>query len=200
MKNVLPVLTLLSYLVCGQITTETAVGKIAIASNWKKLDRVNYSIRYPSNWDLEQKEDQTSDAVMFYPFTILSPIESPADKFRENVNLVVEQLAGRKIDGVDGGNITLDKYAELSTNQLKLEMSNFQIVETKKVASNRRKYHKTVFTWDYEAFKLKVEQYYWVANGKAYVLTFTTERDKFPKFRETGEKILNTFTLKGKRS
>jgi hypothetical protein len=198
MKNILPVLTLLSYLACGQITTETAVGKIAIASNWKKFDRANYSIRYPTDWNLEQKQDKTPGTAMLYPFTILSPIESSTDKFRENVNLVVEQLKGRTIDGVDGQNIDLDKYAELSTNQLKLEMSNFQIVETKKIENSRRKYYKTIFTWDYEAFKLKVEQYYWVANGKAYVLTFTSERDKFPKFRKTGEKILNTFTLKGK--
>jgi eukaryotic-like serine/threonine-protein kinase len=198
MKNILPVLTLLSYLVCGQITTETAVGKIAIASNWEKLDRVNYSIRYPANWDLEQKEDKTPGVALLYPFTILSPIESSADKFRENVNLVIEQLAGRTIDGVDGQNIDLDKYAKLSTNQLKLEMSNFQLIETKTIETSRHKYYKTIFTWDYEAFKLKVEQYYWITNGKAYVLTFTSERDKFSKFSKTGEKILNTFTLKGK--
>jgi hypothetical protein len=198
MKNILPVLTLLSYLVCGAIDPERAVGKIAITSTWKKLDRVNYSIRYPANWDLEQKENTTSDAVLFYPFAILSPLESTTDKFRENVNLVVEQLAGRTIDGVDGQNITLDKYAQLSTNQLKLEMRNFQIVETKKITNSRRTYYKTIFTWDYETLPLKVEQYYWVSNGKAYVLTFTSERNKFVKFKVTGEKILNTFMIKGK--
>jgi hypothetical protein len=198
MKNILPVLTLLSCLICGQINTEQAAGKIAIASNWKKLDRDNYSVRYPANWDLEQKENRTPGAVMLYHFTILSPIESPKDRFRENVNLVVEQLRGRKIDGVDGQNINLDKYTELSTNQLKLEMRNFQILETKIINNSRRKYYKTIFTWDYEKFHLKVEQYYWILNGKAYVLTFTGERDKFAKFRGTGEKILNTFAFNGK--
>jgi hypothetical protein len=198
MKNILPRLTLLSCLVYGAISTERAVGKIAIASNWKKIDRVDYSIRYPANWDLQQKEDRTPGAPLLYPFTVLSPLESPTDKFRENINLVVEQLKGRTIDGVDGKNINLEKYAELSTNQLKLGMRNFQSIETKKIDNSRHKYYQTIFTWDSDPFKLKVEQYYWVANGKAYVLTFTSERDKFAKFRGTGEKILNTFAIKGK--
>jgi hypothetical protein len=61
-----------------------------------------------------------------------------------------------------------------------------------------REYFKVIFTWNYEAFRLKVEQYYWIVDGKAYVLTFTSEQDKFATFSETGEKILNTFTFKNK--
>jgi transcriptional regulator with XRE-family HTH domain len=35
-----------------------------------------------------------------------------------------------------------------------------------------------------------------VKNNNAYVLTFTTEVDQFDAFKETGEKILNSFILK----
>lgn len=195
MKNILPVLVLLSCLVGGAITTPQAIAGSAIASNWKKFDRSNYSIRYPANWDLEQKEN-TTGGTLLYPFAILSPLESPEDKFRENINLVIENLKGRTIEGVDGGTITLDRYVELSAEQLKLQMKNYKLVENKKIENGRRKYYRSIFTWDYETFRLKVEQYYWVVNGKGYVLTFTSEQSKFAKFRGLGEKILNTFTLR----
>ena len=146
MKNILPVLTLLSCLIYGGINPEPAVSKISIDSKWKKLDLANYSIRYPANWALEQKDSPTPGTIIINPLTILSPLESPQDKFRENINLVIEQLAGRTIDGVEGGNINLDKYAELSTNQLKLEMPNFHIVATKQSDNIHRNYHKNIIT------------------------------------------------------
>jgi hypothetical protein len=43
---------------------------------------------------------------------------------------------------------------------------------------------------------LKFEQYYWVINEKAFVLTLTCEEDQFKNYKEVGEKILNSFIPK----
>jgi hypothetical protein len=188
MKNILPSIALISCLISGQINVERAVGKPSTISSWKTLEQNNYSIRYPTDWDLQQSETTGSSATLTYPFAILSPLESTEDKFRENVNLVVEDLNGQEIN--------LSRYAELSKAQLKLQMRNCKIVEAKKIDKGSRKYYKIVFTWDYQTFHLKVEQYYWILNGKAYVVTFTSEQNKFAKFRGIGEDILNTFTLR----
>jgi hypothetical protein len=193
MKNILPVLVLISYL-----TIQPALSNPIATKNWKKLTGANYSIQYPADWDLQQKEDTTPDVPLLYPFAILSPLESTTDTFRENVNLVVEQLAGRTIEGVDGKDIDLERYIKLSSSQLSLYMNNYHSIENKQFDNGRRQYYRSIFTWDFQTFRLKVEQYYWVADGKAYVLTFTSERDKFAKFKETGEKILDTFTIERK--
>jgi hypothetical protein len=195
MKTILPLILLLPCLACGQTNNnrisdkpapisnqQQIADKPATNSNWKQLDKPNYSIQYPGDWELEQS------GTMGSVFAILAPLESKEDKFRENVNLVVEDLKGQSID--------LDRYAELAKGQLKSTMTNFNLVESKKNTNGTREYFKVIFTWNYEKFQLKVEQYYWVVDGKAYVLTFTSEQAKFANFSETGEKILNTFTFK----
>jgi hypothetical protein len=188
MKNILPLFVLLSGFIGGHIIAIPAVGNPINVSDWKKVERTNYSIRYPANWELQQNDRSEPGARIIYPFSILSPLSSSDDKFRENVNLVIEDLNGQKID--------LDTYSVLSINQLKSQMKNCKIVENKRIDSSSRKYYKVIFTWDYETLPLKVEQYYWVVGSKAYILTFSSEQSQFASVRNVGEKILNTFTLK----
>lgn len=179
-----------SCLLWGQIITDQAIGS-PIISDWKTLSRNNYSLRYPKNWDLEQNENAgsvVSGNTVTYLFAILSPLESPADKFRENVNLVTEDFNGKKVDA--------EMYHAASQSQIESQMKNCKIIESRIVEKGSQKYHKIIWTWDYETFNLKVEQYAWISAGKAYILTFTSEQNKFAQFQEVGENILNTFTLK----
>ncbi|WP_310430263.1 PsbP-related protein [Chamaesiphon sp. VAR_48_metabat_135_sub] len=183
MKKILPLLLLLSCLAGAQANSQQIANQpAAISNSWKQLDRLNYSLQYPNDWDLAESEG--IGAV----FVILAPLESKEDKFRENVNLVIEDLKGQTID--------LDRYAKLSKGQLKAALTNFNLIDSQKKSNGGREYFKAIFTWDDAPFRLKVEQYYWIVDGKAYVLTFTSEQDKFANFSETGEKILNTFTFK----
>jgi hypothetical protein len=180
-----------SCLLWGHIITDKAIGSPIITSNWKTLTQNNYSLRYPKNWDLEQNENIGSGIAgntVTYLFAILSPIESPADKFRENINLVVEDFKGKKVDP--------DAYHALSQDQIESQMKNCKIIESRAVEKGSQKYYKIVWTWDYETFNLKVEQHTWILEDKAYILTFTSEQNKFAQFQEIGENILNTFTLK----
>jgi hypothetical protein len=188
MKNILPLFVLLSGFIGGHIISSPALANPIIISDWKKLEQANYSIRYPANWDVLQNDRSEPGARIAYPFSILSPLASSDDKFRENVNLVIEDLNGQKID--------LNTYASMSIGQLKSQMKNCKIVENKRVDSSSRKYYKVIFTWDYETLPLKVEQYYWVIGTKAYIVTFSSEQSQFASVRDVGEKILNTFTLK----
>jgi len=45
-------------------------------------------------------------------------------------------------------------------------------------------------------YELKVEQYYWVVNKEAYVLTFTSETSEYDNYQQVGESILNSFKIK----
>ena len=70
------------------------------------------------------------------------------------------------------------------------------LIESKRLNENGSEFQKVVYTGDQGAYKLKFEQFYWIKNGKAYVLTLTCELEQFESFKATGEKILNSFRLK----
>jgi hypothetical protein len=53
-----------------------------------------------------------------------------------------------------------------------------------------------VYSGDQGIFHLKFEQYFWVINQQAYILTLTCEQNKSSDYKENGEKILNSFSFK----
>ncbi len=149
---------------------------------WETLNEPNYSIQYPSEWELNQS------GQMGTAFMLFSPLESGQDQFRENVNLLLQDLSGYNID--------LDKYAEISQEQVKSMITNSKIIESKRIKTGSEEYHKLVYTGDQGVFHLRFEQYYWIKNKQAFVLTFTCEQASFNSHKEVGKTILKSFTLK----
>lgn len=162
----------------GQTNPSTPAGK------WSVLDADGFSIQYPSDWELQQ------NGLGGTTFIVLSPITSSEDLFRENVNLLIQDLTGQNID--------LNKYTAISEEQIKTMIANGHIIESKRVASEKNIYQKEIYTGDQGIYKLKFEQYYWVLDNKAYVLTFTAAQTNFDAYKADGEKILNSFHLKHK--
>lgn len=165
----------------------TAYGQISSQSNrinlnWKLYESAKFSIRYPSNWELNL------DRKMGETFILFSPIETPQDKFRENVNLFEENLSS--------SNLSLDRYAQSSIIQIKNFITNFILIENKKMKLGTTEYHQLVYKGDQGILKLIFTQNIWIKGGKGYILTFTSEQSKYSKYREVGESTLKTFSLK----
>ena len=164
---------------CGQKSQKNAANKTE--NGWKELSESNYSIQYPDNWELNKS------GQMGMSFIILSKQTSPQDQFRENVNLLIQNLQGQPIN--------LDQYVEISEGQVKTMLTNGNLIESKRLNVNGSEFHKIIYTGDQGIYKLKFEQYYWVKNEQAYILTLTCELNQFDTYRITGEKILNSFRL-----
>jgi len=163
---------------CQQTTNNTQT----VAQNWKLLDEKGYSVQYPENWDLDPS------GQMGTSFAIFSKKTSEQDPFRENVNLLIQDMKGMGID--------LDKYVEISEGQVKTMTNNGKILESKRLSSNGIEFQKMIYTSQQGNYLLKFEQYYWVKQEKAFVLTLTCEAREFDNYRTTGEKILNSFRFK----
>ena len=148
---------------------------------WNNFSEDNYAITYPSSWALDTSGQMGTVLILF------APSESDSDLFKENINLIIQDIATYKLD--------LDAYAKLSTEQIKTMITNSKILENKKIKQGNNEYQKVTYTGDLQSYHLTFEQYYWVTEGKAYVLTFTSEQSKFKQYKETGEKILNSFAL-----
>lgn len=184
MTKLIVLLLFPSLVAFGQTTANQESGKNSQQEiiEWKTLDQSKFSIQYPSTWELNQS------GQMGTSFIIFSPLENDEDKFKENVNLLMQDLTGQNID--------LDKYVEISEGQIKTMLTNSTLIESKRVKKESEEFHKIIYSGDQGIFHLKFEQYYRVIDDKALVLTFTCETDQFFKFVNTGEKILNSFIQK----
>ena len=151
------------------------------APDWQKLNGPNYSVQYPPDWELVESRQMGTDFMLF------SPLESESDNFKENVNLLVQDLSGFNLD--------LDSYVQMSEKQLLAVITDPVIIESKRMKAGSSEYHKFLYTGKQGKFTLKFEQYVWVEDKKAYVLTLTCEDEKYSDYRETGEAILNSFRL-----
>lgn len=179
MKKYLTILTLLALLGCGPSAKQKS--EIKAIAGWKVVTGANYSMQYPSAWELNQSGQMGTSLIL------LSPLENKDDQFRENINLIVQDLSGKNID--------LDKFSEISEGQVETMIPNASIVESKRIFGKDFEYHVLIYDGDQDHLHLKFEQYYYVENDKAYILTLTCEQNKFPQFKVLGEKILNSFSL-----
>ena len=165
--------------VCGQTSNKTS--QTSNQSVFKKLNENGYSIQYPDTWDLDKS------GQMGTSFILLSKPSSTLDQFRENVNLMVQDLSGQNID--------LAKYVEISEDQIKTMITNGNLLESKKINSNGVEFQRVIFTGKQGIYDLKFEQYYWIKEQKAFVLTLTCAINEFDNYKTEGERILNSFKV-----
>lgn len=154
----------------------------AVAAVWKTLDEADFSISYPSDWELDQSGNL---GVSFFLF---SPLSDSTDDFRENINLLIQDLTGYDLD--------LDQYTELSKEQIKAMMTDGEILLNEKLGPEGKEYQRIIYTGTQGNYDLQFEQFYWVIGQEAYVLTLTCKRGEFERYQEMGEKILRSFVLK----
>jgi len=152
------------------------------SNEWNALNENDYSIQYPANWELNNSGQMGTSFILF------SEVTSDKDQFKENVNLIIQDLTGHKID--------LDKYVEISEGQIKTMIENGNIISSDRIKKDGIEFQKVIYTGKQGAFNLKFEQYYWVQNDKAYILTLTCEEDEFNDYKDSGEKILDSFKIK----
>jgi hypothetical protein len=72
---------------------------------WTKHTVEDFTFSYPNTWEINQKK------AMGTSFIIFSHLEDKNDSFRDNVNLIVQDISSY--------NLNLDLYTELSIEQIK---------------------------------------------------------------------------------
>ena len=180
-KYLLINLTIVAFLPCCQTNPASEAGfKENYTEDWEYLKATEYEISYPPAWQLDQSKNTGTAFILFGR----SAIEG---KFRENINLLVQDLRGL--------NLNLNEYVALSEQQIETMVVDSKLIESKREkGSNER--HQIVYEGVHGPFKLKWKQYYWVVHDKAYVLTFTGTQDTYDDFIKTADKILDSFKLR----
>ncbi len=149
--------------------------------DWTSFSDKNYSIEYPKDWTLD------NSGQMGASFFLFSPLASEDDQFRENVNLLIQDLNGLNVD--------LDQYVEISEKQVSTLITDSEIILSERNSKDILQFHKIIYTGKQGVFDLTYEQYYWVVNEQAFVLSLTCKKSEFENFKMVGEKILDSFKL-----
>jgi len=181
-QKLLVLILAINAIVCGQSQSGKSENQDSISAEWKLLIDDKFEIKYPSDWDVDK------NGQMGTSFFLFSPLSDESDKFKENVNLLIQDLTGH--------NLTLDQFVELSNNQIKTMVTDGQIILSDRITDDEIEYQKIIYSGKQGIFDLKFEQFYWVLDDKAYVLTLTCENSQFNKYQKIGEEILNSFVIK----
>ena len=159
-------------------------------NNWEILSKENYTIKHPPGWEVN------TSGKMGTSFILFSPLVSKSEKFRTNINLIIQDLEGIAIDS---RTINLKEYTERSIVEIKNKntKSGGKIISSDLINVNGISHQKVIYTGvSKEGLKLQYEQYYWVEKNKAYVLTLTCQEYKFIDYQAIGEKIFDSFIIK----
>jgi hypothetical protein len=140
---------------------------------WKLLKDKDYSIRYPTNWTLDRS------GKMDLEFMLLAEPTSPFNPFRQNINLLVMELEE---------SMTLDEFTRLSEEQIETQVVDGKLLESRRITHLHGEFHRLAYSGKSAKFNLKFLQYFWLRNGRIYLLTLTCEIDKFDDYLETSKK------------
>ena len=176
MKRLLTVIAICTLISCGNKKQN------AVEEGWAVFEGENYSIAYPEQWELNPSKQFGAEFMFF------SPLSSEADKFRENVTLVVQELLDQDMN--------LDEFTELSIEQVKSFVTNANIIESKRIEEKGKIAHQSItYTGKQGVFELELKQHFWILNNTAYVLTFTMQKEDKNEHKEVGKKIMDSFFL-----
>jgi hypothetical protein len=149
---------------------------------WLSLDEDAFSIQYPSNWELN------TSGQMGTSFILLSERSSTTDEFRENINLLVQDISQY--------NLNLDQFVKLSEEQIAKMITDSEISLNKRTKLNGKEFQQLIYTGKQGELSLIFQQYYSVIDGTAYVLTFTCHETEYESRKSEGAKILDSFNIK----
>lgn len=140
-----------------------------------------FSIALPSGW--QQDKDIMGTAVM-----ALSKADGTNDGFRENINVVVENLQGP---------LASKAYFEASQNAIKKVFQGFKLEQTGKTKISGRELYWSIFSHQTQTPQLraKVLQYVTVNGQKAFIITCSASSKDFDQYRKTFENSAKTFKV-----
>jgi hypothetical protein len=75
------------------------------------------------------------------------------------------------------------------------DLPNSEIIKSEIKQSAKGEYFQMIYLFVQDNRKLKGIQICFIKNEKAYLLTFTSDFDKFEYYKTTAKNILNSFTV-----
>lgn len=144
----------------------------------------NFAIKYPQSWTARELNDPITGGVVVFT----SPLENESDLYREKVFITVEFLASNLT--------TLDEYTQLMISRIAVKKGEkIEIHEDKKITLDGYPARKVIYSRRQGGLLLKQMEAFTIRDNRVYIITYTAERAKFSKFRDTADKILKSWEI-----
>lgn len=117
----------------------------------------------------------------------LSPHESASDVFRENLNVLVQDISAQPM--------TLSEYTDMSVDQISQFITDLDILESGETTLAGNPAHKAVYTGKQGVYDFKWMQVWFIKDNKAYVITYTSEIDTYADYLETVQEMIRSFEI-----
>jgi hypothetical protein len=144
------------------------------------VELTKYRITVPEGWRV-QTGCIDEKCVLLSPRDTLSTY----DRFTENISITINKLTSPKY--------TADMYADFSKSYLPKVVSNFEVLERK-----RLKYNKVlmVYRGKKDGYEQTWMQYYIVKYSKVYIVTCSLETKNYEYYKPLIKEYVETFALK----
>ena len=111
-------------------------------------------IKYPKDWTIQE-------GLMGSLAAIISPLEDTNDKYRENFNIITENIPE---------NIDLDKYKDASLELLNNLITNYKLLKSEKTNIMQKSAYKIMYTGVQGKFNLEFVQIFSILEKKIYCI------------------------------
>jgi eukaryotic-like serine/threonine-protein kinase len=140
-----------------------------------------FAMIYPSTWTLTEGAEGT--AAMF-----LSPKENDLDYFKENVNIIIQDLKEKPM--------MLEEYSKIAIHQVKVVFEqNVEVLESAPTYFAGQPAHKFVYIGKGPEAELKLLHIWTIKNRKAYQLTYTALSSKFDQYFGKVNRMIKSFKI-----
>ena len=141
----------------------------------------DYSLKFPDTWEIKDRGFMGTDLMG------LSPTENPQDTFRENVNVVLENISASMSD---------EEYLKLSLTSLN---KIFGVPSDRPFGQAKVGHHQGYhLRYSAQMGQIKVDNdiYIVLQKGAAYIITCSNLKGKRDTFKPIMDSIVETFQIK----
>jgi eukaryotic-like serine/threonine-protein kinase len=174
-----------------QLSSPIATAASPISTNSDRLNWKSYidktariQLKYANNW--QQKDIRnvvTGENAIF-----TSPQQDSVDKYRENISIRVENLMDARTN--------LANYTQAAIAEITKYSQDAKIIESSSIVLAKRPGILVVYTGiDENSLPIKNLEAWTIDRGKAYIVTYKAEPDRYYQFLETAMAMINSLEL-----
>ncbi|MGF1590513.1 MAG: protein kinase [Pleurocapsa sp.] len=163
------------WLIYQQKTTESGIA----LSLYENSDR-GFKVNYPQVWSQQNRDDFFATGVIFF-----SPLENDADRFKETVSVLVENLSD---------DMTLAQYTAQSISEIK-RLSDPNVGQAQIISLGEIEGRQVVYGGEENGKRVRRMQTWSIQDNRAYVITYTALPESFENYLVTVEKMIESFEI-----
>lgn len=138
------------------------------------------AIHYPEDWSLQ--ENVMGTTALFF-----SPLTDETDPFRDNVNIIIQNLSAQPL--------TLEQYTALSLDQIHQYFTDVTVLASGKTRIAGGDAYMVVYTGKQGQFQLKWKQVWLIQNNMAYIISYTAQERDYDRYLESVDYLMNSFEI-----